>query len=287
MNRITAQTKVVALFGDPVGHSLSPVMHNAWLAAEGIDAVYLAVRLHGQDIAAAFAALGQVELMGANVTVPHKAAALAAFAPGDTLTAAIGAANTLVWQPRGGVLAYNTDAQGFTDSLTAAGVAWQGQPALLLGAGGAARAIGFGLGSGGAAVVIANRDRTRAERLAADLRAAGHSAEAIDWADRDRGVAGAGLVINTTTQGMVGQDPLALDLTAAGPTTTVIDIVYVPLETPLLAAATACGLRTVDGLGMLIHQGALAFARWFGKTPDIAAARPLLLDALAARGTQS
>jgi shikimate dehydrogenase len=207
--------------------------------------------------------------VGANVTLPHKEAALKAAAVADAAARAIGAANTLWLDEAGRLCASNSDAYGFITNLEAQAPGWnQGRrKVLVLGAGGAARAILHGLLAEGVTDIgLANRTRDRAEALA---KAFGPAVEVIDWEDRNAALAGCGLLVNATSLGMTGKEPLDIDLAALPKDAVVADIVYSPLETPLLAAARARDNRVVDGLGMLLHQAVPGFERWFGVRPEV------------------
>ncbi len=265
-------TKRYAVIGDPVAHSLSPLMHAGWMADHGIDATYEAHLLRSDDPVAAIRALTQYA--GMNVTVPHKEAAAKAADgyEGDV-------ANVLRREDDGSLSAYNTDGAGFLDSLDEAAPGWRGRVkrALILGAGGAAQAIAGVLSPCVEAIVVANRTRSRAEEVFATL----PNGRVGDWSDLSQSFAAADLIVQTTTLGMAGTESPDWPLDACGAETIVVDIVYRPLETPLLAAARARGLKTIDGLGMLIHQGARAFEIWFGVKPDTAKARARLEAALA------
>jgi len=264
-------TRAYAVIGDPVSHSLSPLMHSGWIADHGLDATYTALQLRAEDPVAAIRALKG--LAGANVTAPHKEAA--AKAAGWRL----GVANTLEWGADGGLAAYNTDGDGFIDSLDAAAPDWRQRVgrALVVGAGGAARDIGRALIRAGVPdMAVVNRTAARAGAVALDWgRGAAH-----DWSELESCFATADLIVNTTTLGMAGSPSTDWPVVACRPGTIVVDIVYRPLETPLLKAARARGLQAIDGLGMLIHQGARSFEIWFGVKPDVAKARARLLEAL-------
>ena len=277
MKPISATTQVLAIFGDPVGHSLSPVMHNGWIADHDLDAVYVALPLKTDDPVAAFRALKQVGLKGANVTVPYKEAAAAVADSGETRVA-----NTLRWSPDGAVRAFNTDGDGFIDALTEAVSDWPSRvsTALILGAGGAAGGIAHALYPGARRdidVVITNRTPARAQALADTVA----RARVGNWNDLASLFAAADLIVQTTTLGMNGSASPEWPVARCKPSAIVVDIVYRPLETPLLKAARARGLTAVDGLGMLIHQGARSFEHWFGIKPDAAKARARLMAALA------
>jgi shikimate dehydrogenase len=270
---ITAATKVFGIIGDPVGHSLSPVMHNGWIADHGLDAVYVALSLKGDDAGAAIRAMKGLGFAGLNVTVPHKEAAAAAA---DRSEGAV--ANVLRWEEDGSVSAFNTDGPGFLDALSETAPDWRGrvQRVLVLGAGGAAQAIGQALSPHVVTIHFANRTATRAETAASAIR----NGRVLRWDDLERGFGAADLVVQTTTLSMDDQAEQTWPLDYCRPTVIAADIVYKPLETEFLRAARARGLVGMDGLGMLIHQGARAFELWFGIKPDTAKARDRLLAAL-------
>lgn len=270
---ITGHAILAGVAGWPVAHSRSPLLHNYWLSRYGIDGAYVPLAIRPEDFSSAIAGLRAAGFAGLNVTIPHKEAAFALCDSLDESARATGAVNTLVFAP-GGVQGSNTDGAGFLANLVAHG-SKTGGPALLLGAGGAARAIASALLGSGCAVTITNRTPARAEALAAAI----PGLRVVDWQSRSDSVAGMALIVNTTSLGMSGQDPLDIDLSKASPETSVADIVYVPLETPLLAQARALGLHTVPGLGMLLHQAVPGFAAWFGVTPEVDLA---CLDLLAA-----
>jgi len=271
---ITASTKVLAVIGDPVSHSLSPLMHNGWIADYGLDAIYVALPLKSDDPVAAIRALKGLGFAGLNVTVPHKEAAAKAA---DRSESAV--ANVLRWEEDGSLSAFNTDGAGFIDALTEAAPDWRARVnrVLILGAGGAALGIGQALSPHADTVHFANRTPARGEAAAALL----PNGRVLRWDDLERGFGAADLVVQTTTLGMDGQPPHDWPIDLCRPTAIVSDIVYRPLETDLLRAARARGLATMDGLGMLIHQGARAFELWFGIKPDAAKARARLKAALA------
>jgi shikimate dehydrogenase len=261
--------KRACVIGWPVEHSRSPVIHRYWLAQYGIDGAYEKEAVRPEDLAGFLGSLAARGYVGANVTLPHKEAALRLAAVADEAARAIGAANTLWLDQAGRLCAGNTDAYGFITNLEAEAPDWNEarRPVMVLGAGGAARAILHGLLSEGAAsILIANRTRGRAEDLA---NAFGPSVTAVDWTDRQRALAGAGLLVNATSLGMTGKEPLDLDLAALPADAVVADIVYSPLKTELLTAARGRGNRTVDGLGMLLHQAVPGFERWFGVRPAV------------------
>jgi shikimate dehydrogenase len=277
-------TRNVAIIGHPVSHSRSPLIHGYWLARHGIDGAYGVRDVAPGDIDSFLAAFAASGLVGGNVTVPHKEAAFRACATRDSVAQALGAVNTL-WLEDGALHGANTDVHGFLANLDAAEPDWARAlgEAVVLGAGGAARAVVYGLLERGVdRVVVANRTRARAEVLRETF---GPRVLPIDWRDLGGRLNGCRLLVNTTSLGMKGQPPLDIDLSPLSPDALVTDIVYVPLETPLLKAAKARGLATVDGLGMLLHQAVPGFARWFGVRPEVTAElRALVIADLKAKG---
>jgi shikimate dehydrogenase len=273
---------MLALFGDPVDHSLSPVMHNAWLRDAGIAGAYAAMRIPVSEAAAVFRGLRDMDLNGANVTVPHKEIAARSVDSLDDAARALGAVNTLRGEADGGVAGFNTDAPGLIASLDASNTGWRSQTgaALVIGAGGAGRAAAWALARAGVRrVLICNRTAQRAQEAAA----ATANAIPFPWSKLADQFEAADLIVNTTTLGMAHMPAMDWPIRRAPNHAIVLDAVYAPLETPLLAAARARGMKTIDGLGMLIHQGALAFDLWFGVKPDVAIARTRLLQAIAER----
>lgn len=263
MQQLTGRTRLAGVIGWPVSHSRSPRLHNHWLARHGIDGAYVPLAVAPADLAAAVHGLRAAGFLGANVTVPHKEAVLALCDQVLPAGRRAGAVNTLVFGPDG-IAGTNTDGVGFLENLRAHGVDPAAGPALLLGAGGAARAIAAALLDLGVPVTVANRSADRAAALAAALPGLG----VLPWAERAT-LGGQALLVNTTVLGMTGQDALDMPLDRAAPGLVVADIVYAPLVTPLLADAAAHGLVTVGGLGMLLHQAVAGFASWFGVTPAV------------------
>lgn len=274
-------TARVCVIGWPIGHSRSPLIHGHWLDRHGIDGAYTKHEVSPEDLARFLSEMQGQGFVGANVTVPHKEQVLALADHADQAAQAIGAANTL-WFEDGKLHASNTDAYGFLKNLDQEAPGWDQGPksALVLGAGGAARAVLFGLlGRAFDDIVLTNRTRARAEALAGHF---DNAIRVVDWEDRNSHVAGRGLIVNTTSLGMTGAPPLGIDLSDADPETVVTDLVYVPLTTPLLEQAQARGLRTVDGLGMLLHQAEPGFRQWFGVRPEVTAdLRQLIIEDLA------
>ncbi|WFP63767.1 shikimate dehydrogenase [Mesorhizobium sp. WSM4904] len=253
--------------GHPIAHSRSPKIHGYWLAKYGIDGSYHAIDVAPDDFAVFLKSLGENGYRGGNVTIPHKEAAFALVERRDDAAEAIGAVNTL-WLEDGILWGGNTDGLGFAGNLDEHAPGWAANgPAVVLGAGGASRAVIHALKQRGVGDIrIVNRTLARAEELA-DRFGAGVSAHGTGAAGEL--LADAGLLINTTALGMHGNETLAADPAGLPGHAIVTDIVYVPLETPLLAAARARGLKTVDGLGMLLHQAVPGFERWFGKRPEV------------------
>lgn len=261
---LSGNSLLAGVLGWPVGHSRSPRLHGTWLKRHGIDGAYLPLPVRPDHFSDAVRSLAALGFRGANVTVPHKEAAFALCDSRDAAAERAGAVNTLVFA-EGAVRGSNTDGYGFLENLRAAAPAWRATagPAVLLGAGGSARAIAASLLDAGCpCLTLVNRSMARAEALAAAL--GGPVAVAAAPPLRD-----AALLVNTTSLGMIGQPPLVIDLAPLPASAVVADIVYAPLETPLLAAARTRGLVAVDGLGMLLHQARPGFRAWFGIDPQV------------------
>lgn len=276
---ITGAAKIAGVIGWPVAHSLSPLLHGAWIDAAQIDAAYVPLAVPPERVAEALHALPALGFCGANVTVPHKAAALEAASEASPAARAIGAANVLVVREGGALWADNTDAVGFMAGLADLDPSLD-RPAVIIGAGGAARAAAFALSQAGLCELrIINRTFARAEELADAF-----GADAVDWSRRADAIADVSLIVNATSMGMAGGPALDLDLTAAPSDAVAYDLVYTPLETPFLSAANASGLRVIDGLHMLIGQAAPSFEHFFQRpVPRGVDARGLLIEALEAR----
>jgi shikimate dehydrogenase len=268
--------KAACVIGWPVEHSRSPLIHDYWIRQFGLQAAYRLEAVPPERFTDFVGHLAEHGYVGANVTVPHKEAALQLSAP-DALAAAVGAANTL-WLEAGVLRSTNTDIEGFVASLDAGVPGWaEAESAVVLGAGGAARAIVSGLLERGLRRVhVVNRSLDRAVAMRQRF---GDRVVPSGWEFRNDLLVGAGLLVNTTTLGMAGQPPLEIDLAPLAAGAIVADIVYAPLVTPLLAAAGARGLRTVDGLGMLLHQAAGAFVRFFGLRPQVTEGLRALVEA--------
>jgi shikimate dehydrogenase len=263
-----SQMLKACVIGWPIKHSRSPIIHGYWLKRYRIAGTYTKEAVRPEDVRAFLSTLAQRGFCGCNVTLPHKHAALAAADEKDPSATAVGAANTL-WLDGGKLWAANTDVHGFMTHLSTSVPDWKtaDAPASVLGAGGAARAVVYGLLEAGVARVrVFNRTLARAEELAQHF---GGRVESHPWSAREAMSRDAGLIVNTTALGMTGVDPLDFEVGVLGASAVVCDIVYTPLETDFLRRARARSLRTVDGLGMLMHQAVPGFTRWFGRTPEV------------------
>jgi len=261
--------KRACVIGWPVEHSRSPAIHRYWLELYGIDGAYEKEAVRPEEFASFLGSLSDRGYAGANVTSPHKTEALRLATIADESARAIGAANTLWLDGTGRLNASNTDAYGFMTNLNQEAPHWnKGRaPVMVLGAGGAARAILYGLIAQGASrILLANRTRDRAEVLAGTF---GPAVSVVDWDARNQALAGCGLLVNATSLGMSGKGPLDIEVEALPEDAVVADIVYSPLETPLLATARARRRQAVDGLGMLLYQAVPSFERWFGVRPQV------------------
>lgn len=260
--------KHACVIGWPVEHSRSPLLHGYWLKKYGIDGAYTKRAVAPEAVAGFLQSLRANGYVGCNVTVPHKAAAFSAADEREDSAKAVSAANTL-WLSDGKLVAANTDTYGYMTNLSQQAPGWDRRdaPVSILGAGGAARAIVFGfLDAGVSEIRVFNRTRARAETLAQQF---GSCVKVFDWSQREAGSRDSAVLVNTTTIGMNGDGTLDLDLAGFDPECVVSDIVYVPLETELLRKAKSQGLRTADGLGMLLHQGVPGFEKWFGVRPEV------------------
>jgi shikimate dehydrogenase len=265
---ITGKAKLAGVFGWPVSHSRSPRLHGFWLQQYGIDGAYVPLATPPERFAEALRALPALGFRGCNVTLPHKEQALRLVDRAEPIARRIGAVNTVIIHSDGALAGTNTDGFGFMENLRAV-PGWRADqgPAVVLGAGGAARAILVALTDGGCPEIrLINRTRGRAEDLAAEL---GGPVTVLDWEKRTEALGGAGLLVNSSSLGMEGQPPLDIALDTLPNSAVVTDIVYVPLITPLLTAARKRGNTVVDGLGMLLHQARPGFEAWFGVAPKV------------------
>ena len=270
------KARAACLIGWPAAHSRSPLIHHYWLRSLGIEGGYNIEAVPPEGFAAFVMRLSRHGFVGANVTIPHKERALALTMP-DARARAVGAANTL-WYESGELRSTNTDIEGFINNLDACAPGWdKATDALVLGAGGSSRAVVFGLVERGIKHVhLANRTLERAEALAVQF---GASVHPVAWdAIKDLSPR-TSLLVNTTSLGMHGQPALEIDAGLLPSHAVVADLVYVPLETPLLAAARAHGLKTADGLGMLLHQAVRGFELWFGQRPKVTPELRALVEA--------
>jgi shikimate dehydrogenase len=264
------------LIGWPAAHSRSPLIHHYWLRTLGIDGGYVIEAVPPDEFQDFVFRLALRGFVGANVTLPHKECALALSKPDDRARA-VGAANTL-WYRDGELCSTNTDVEGFINNLDASAPGWDKiEDALVLGAGGASRAVVFGLIERGIKRVhLVNRTMARAQALADQF---GAKVQPVAWDAIGGLLPRAKLLVNTTSLGMHGQPALEVDVGLLPPQAVVADLVYVPLQTPLLAAARARGLKTADGLGMLLHQAVRGFELWFGRRPKVTSELRELVEA--------
>jgi len=269
-------TRIVraCVMGHPVAHSRSPMLHGYWLRTLGIEGAYELADVAPDDFAAFFRGLGANGFAGGNITKPHKEQAFRLVDRREDAADAIGAVNT-VWYENGALIGGNTDWLGIVLSLDAIAPGWDKGRAVVLGAGGAARAATYGFRQRGLSVSLVNRTLARAEQLAANFPGVTvHGYDALP-----RLMADADVLINTTSLGQAGNPPLEIDLTSLKRSAIVYDVIYVPLETGLLKAARRAGHRTVDGLSMLLYQAVPGFAHWFGVTPTVTAEQRAILEA--------
>ena len=264
--------------GWPIKHSRSPIIHGYWLKSFGLSGSYERLAVEPGAFPAFAASVGEDGIVGANVTLPHKQAAFAACDVTTDVATSLGAVNT-IWREDGLLKGDNADVAGFLANLDEGATGWDAShgTALVLGAGGAARAICYGLLQRGfRRVAVANRTLSHAQDLASHF---GERVVALGREAAPDDIAGADVIVNTTSLGMVGQPPLFLDLTPAQTDAVVADLVYVPLETELILAARRRGLRAVGGLGMLLHQAVNGFEHWFGVRPTVDAELRALVEA--------
>ena len=272
---------LAGVMGDPVVHSRSPKLHNYWLAKYGLSGVYVPLAITAGQLRAALRALPALGFSGCNLTIPHKEAALEIVDQIDPLARRVGAVNCVVVAADGSLEGQNHDAFGYIESVREAQPSWRADrgPIIVIGAGGGARAVLVSLIDAGASEIrLVNRTLARAKSLAREL---GGSIMALNWQEREVALEDAAMLINATSQGMVGEPPLDLALDSLPVSALVSDIIYIPRETALLAAARKRGNQTVNGLGMLLHQARPAFHAWFGIMPEVTAELRAMIEATA------
>lgn len=262
-------TPLAGVIGSPIAHSKSPALHGHWLRRYGLEGHYIPMNISRDNLADSIKMLPKMGFAGVNVTLPHKEAMIGLADVITDRAALIGAANTIIFRKDGKVQADNTDGYGFIENLKQGAPDWRADsgPALVLGAGGASRAIIVSLiDAGTPEIQISNRTKSRAEALREEF---GAKLRVVDWTQIGTVIEDAATLVNTTTQGMVGNPDLRLPYEGLRPTCVVNDIVYTPLRTGLLEEAAKAGCVTVDGLGMLLHQAVPGFERWFGMRPEV------------------
>ena len=260
---------LAGVIGHPIAHSRSPALHGFWLRRYGVKGHYIPMDVAPLDLEATLRHLPKIGFVGLNVTIPHKEAVLKIADVITDRAALIGAANTLIFRPDGKIHADNTDGYGFIANIRQGAPDWIPDlgPAAVIGAGGAARAVVASLlESGVPELRIANRTRIRAEQIKAEF---GAKVVVYDWAQAGNMLEGAATVVNATSMGMEGKAALRVPLDALSPGALATDLVYTPLMTRFLTEAQARGCQIVDGLGMLLHQAAPGFERWFGRRPEV------------------
>ena len=269
---------VAAVIGHPVNHSRSPRMHNYWLAQFGLEGYYIPLDIDPKKFERGIRNLPELGFVGANITIPYKEKVLKIADKISDRAALVGAANTLTFLQNGGIYADNTDGYGFLQNIKSKYKDWSASEGIsvVFGAGGASRAIlGALIEDGASDIILTNRTRSRADQLRSDF---GAKVKVVEWMKIQNYLSDASTIVNTTSLGMVGNTDLPIPLNTLKKNTLVTDIVYTPIETHLLATAAKMGCRTVDGLGMLIHQAIPGFERWFGIKPgDSQPLRELLI----------
>ena len=270
---------MAGVMGWPVMHSRSPTLHNYWFAHYGLAGTYVPLAIKPEGLEAALRALGPLGFSGCNLTIPHKEKALALVDEVGPVARRVGAISCVVVRPDGSLAGSSNDGYGFIHNILEQQPRWRADagPAVVIGAGGGARAVVYSLAERGAREIrLINRTFARAQALEKEC---GTPVTAVAWDDRHAALEGAAMLVNTTSQGMVGQSPLDLALDRLPASALVCDIVYVPLQTPLLAAARRRGNQTVDGLGMLLHQARPAWQAWFALEPEVTPELRALIEA--------
>jgi shikimate dehydrogenase len=270
---------LAGLMGWPVMHSRSPKLHNYWFAQHGLAGTYVPLAIQPERLGPALRALAPLGFAGCNLTIPHKEAALAFVDEADAIATRMGASSCVTVRPDGSLLATNNDGYGYIQGVLEAAPEWRADagPIVVIGAGGGARAVVYSLADRGAREIrLFNRTFDRAKALEQEF---GGPIKAMQWDERHAALEGAAMVVNTTSQGMVGEPPLHISLDTLPHSALVSDIVYIPRETPLLAAARRRGNPTVNGLGMLLHQARPAWRAWFGIDPEVTPELRALIEA--------
>jgi len=260
---------LAGVMGWPVMHSRSPMLHNYWFRRHDLAGTYVPLAIRPEFLAAALRALHPLDFAGCNLTIPHKQQAMTIVGEVDTVAKRIGAISCVIVRPDGSLAGTNNDWYGFVHNLRQEQPGWRADagPVVVLGAGGGSRAVCYGLMQEGAKEIrLVNRTLTRAKAIADEF---GGPIKALPWESRHDVLEGAAMAVNATSQGMVGQPALDVRLDKLSKSALVADIIYIPLETPFLAAARKRGNRTVNGLGMLLHQGRPAWKAWFGIEPEV------------------
>lgn len=266
---MTDKVKLAGVIGQPIAHSRSPHLHGHWLKRYSISGHYIPMEVAQSDLKSVLETLPKMGFQGVNVTLPHKEAVIELADSVTDRASLIGAANTLTFTADGRIQADNTDGVGFLANIQDYVPEWSAKsgPCVVFGAGGASRAIIAALSQAGAPLIrVTNRTRARSDALKDHF---GAKIEVVDWVQAGNVLGDASLLVNTTSLGMQGKSALRVPLDGLRPETVVTDIVYTPLETELLRTAKAAGCQTVDGLGMLLHQAAHGFERWFGTAPEV------------------
>ncbi len=270
---------LAGVMGWPVMQSRSPMLHNHWFGQHGLQGSYVPLAIHPEGIGSALRALHPLGFAGCNLTIPHKQTAMKIVDAVDETATKIGAISCVTVRPDGSLAGTNNDWYGFTENILEFVPGWRADagPVTVIGAGGGGRAVVYGLALRGAKEIrLVNRTQARAERLAKEI---GGPITVLPWEARHDALDGAAMLVNATSQGMIGQAPLDLRLGRLPASALVSDIIYIPRETPLLAAARTRGHRTVTGLGMLLHQGRPAWKAWFGIEPKVTAELRALIEA--------
>ena len=262
---------LAGVMGWPVTHSRSPMLHNYWFRQHGLAGTYVPLAIRPEHLAAALRGLHPLGFAGVNVTIPHKQEAMKVVNEVDALARSIGAISCVIVKPDGSLAGTNNDCYGFIHAIRQEQPGWRADagPIAVIGAGGGSRAVCYGLAREGAKEIrLLNRTFARAKGLADEF---GGPIKALPWEQGHGALEGAAMVVNTTSCGMIGQPVLDISLDKLPKTALAADIIYIPLETPFLAAARKRGNRTVNGLGMLLNQGRPAWKAWFGIEPEVTA----------------